>query len=169
MNKMNISIILGDITKQQTKAIVNAANSSLLGGGGVDGAIHRAAGKELVQECYELHGCKEGNAKITKGYNLKAEYIIHAVGPYWSGGQNNEAQKLLNCYEACLNLCVQHHIKSISFPCISTGIFNFPQVKAANIAVQAVLDFPHEIEVVFCCFLESDYQIYKNILESYNE
>lgn len=165
MNKNCISLILGDITKQETIAIVNAANSSLLGGGGVDGAIHRAAGRELVEECYRLHGCKEGKAKITSGYNLKADYIIHAVGPYWSGGNNNEEKTLVSCYKESLDLCITHNIPSVAFPCISTGIFNFPQDIAAHIAIETILSFPHEIEVVFCCFLQSDYELYKDILK----
>lgn len=160
MNKSNIIIIKNDITQQKTDAIVNAANSSLLGGSGVDGAIHKAAGKALMQECMTLRGCKTGKAKITKGYNLPAKNIIHAVGPFWSGGNNNEEDLLYSCYKESLKLAVENNIKSLSFPCISTGVYNFPPDQAAKIAIQAVLDFPHELEIIFCCFLQSDYDLY---------
>lgn len=165
MNKSNIIIIKDDITKQKTEAIVNAANSSLLGGSGVDGAIHKAAGKELMQECMTLRGCKTGKAKITKGYNLSAKNIIHAVGPFWSGGNNNERDLLYSCYKESLSLAVKNNIRSIAFPCISTGVYHFPQDEAAKIAIQSVLDFPQDLEIIFCCFLESDYDLYNLIIK----
>jgi O-acetyl-ADP-ribose deacetylase (regulator of RNase III) len=154
----------GDITKQNTDAIVNAANKSLLGGGGVDGAIHRAAGKDLLEECRNLGGCNTGEVKITKGYNLNAKYIIHTVGPVWYGGDNNEEEKLAECYRNSLQLAVKNKIKSIAFPAISTGIYRFPIEKAVRIAVKEVKNFLEKnssIEkVVFVCFDEFTYALY---------
>jgi O-acetyl-ADP-ribose deacetylase (regulator of RNase III) len=154
----------GDITKQNTDAIVNAANKSLLGGGGVDGAIHRAAGKDLLEECRNLGGCNTGEAKITKGYNLNANYVIHTVGPVWYGGDNNEEEKLAECYRNSLQLAVKNKIKSIAFPAISTGIYRFPIEKAVRIAVKEVKNFLEKnssIEkVVFVCFDEFTYALY---------
>ena len=165
-----VTIIKGDITKQRTQAIVNAANSSLLGGGGVDGAIHRAAGPGLLQECRTLNGCPTGDAKITKGYQLPADYVIHTVGPVWHGGKHNEDLLLANCYQNSLKLATEHHIKSISFPAISTGVYHFPLERATRIAMNQTKTYldNHEIpeNVVFVCFSDSDYQLYNRI---YNE
>jgi O-acetyl-ADP-ribose deacetylase len=165
-----ISIIVGDITKQTTEAIVNAANTSLLGGGGVDGAIHRAAGKELLEECRALNGCSTGEAKITKGYNLPAKYVIHTVGPVWNGGKYNEEVKLSNCYKNSLALVLKHKIKTISFPSISTGVYHFPIEKASRIALKEITNFlknHNEIEqVIIVCFEINTYNEYiKNTKE----
>ncbi|MBD5137313.1 MAG: O-acetyl-ADP-ribose deacetylase [Lachnospiraceae bacterium] len=142
-----IKTIRGDITKvQDVQAIVNAANSSLLGGGGVDGAIHRAAGPELLFECRLLGGCKTGQAKITKAYNLPCDFVIHTVGPVWNGGKNSEEEQLANCYYNSLQLAVDNGIRTIAFPSIATGIYRFPVELAANIAVRTVLNFIKENE-----------------------
>jgi len=159
-----ISIITGDITKQETDAIVNAANTSLLGGGGVDGAIHRAAGKQLLEECRTLNGCETGGAKITKGYNLKAKYVIHTVGPVWNGGKYNEREKLASCYRNSLALAEEYKIKSIAFPSVSTGIYRFPVEEACRIALKEIKSFLKNnitIEkVVIVCFDEKTYEEY---------
>lgn len=166
-----IKAIRGDITKlTEVSAIVNAANSSLLGGGGVDGAIHRAAGKGLLAECRELHGCKTGNAKITKGYNLPCEYVIHTVGPVWNGGTCRESELLKSCYEKSMQLAYDHHIRSIAFPAISTGIYRYPKKEAATIAVDTVRAFmdghKDEIDlVIFVLFDEESLEIYRELLE----
>jgi O-acetyl-ADP-ribose deacetylase len=166
-----IEIVQGDITRQETDAIVNAANKTLLGGGGVDGAIHRAAGRELYEECKTLNGCETGEAKITKGYNLKAKYVIHTVGPVWNGGKYNEEAKLKNCYENSLRLAVENNINSISFPAISTGVYRFPADKAVEIAVKTVinfLEFNSSIEkVVFVCFDGGMFDLYVKETEKY--
>lgn len=158
----------GDITTFKVDAIVNAANSSLLGGGGVDGAIHRAAGPDLLKECRTLNGCPTGQAKITKGYKLNAKFVIHTVGPVWRGGSNNEDELLANCYKNSLNLAEENNIKTIAFPSISTGVYSFPFERACKIAIKTVKEFLENntsIEkVIFVCFSESDFEVYKNKL-----
>lgn len=163
---MKMKAILGDITKLSVDAIVNAANSSLLGGGGVDGAIHRAAGPDLIHECRLLHGCKTGEAKITAGYRLPAKHVIHTVGPVWNGGSKREAELLARCYRRSLELAVEHSLESIAFPAISTGIYAYPIAEATAIAVRTVGDFVkvHPLEVIFCCFSGKDLAIYQSEL-----
>ena len=153
-----LQTVLGDITKQSVDAIVNAANCSLLGGGGVDGAIHRAAGPELLAECRTLHGCETGRAKITKGYRLPAKHVIHTPGPVWHGGNKGEAELLTSCYRSCLELASENGCKTVDFPSISTGVYHFPLDKAAAIASKTIkeyLDAHPEIERVrMVCFDE---------------
>jgi O-acetyl-ADP-ribose deacetylase len=160
-----IEIVDGDITQQQVDAIVNAANNSLLGGGGVDGAIHRAAGPELLAECQALHGCPTGAAKLTKGYKLPAKYVIHTVGPVWHGGDSHEEQMLENCYRNSLQVALQHGIKTIAFPSISTGVYGFPIERAARIALRTVKAFLEKEaglqRIIFVCFGNRDFQLYQ--------
>jgi O-acetyl-ADP-ribose deacetylase (regulator of RNase III) len=164
-----IGLTQGDITKLTVDAIVNAANKSLLGGGGVDGAIHRAAGPQLLAECRTLGGCPTGQAKITGGYRLPAKHVIHTVGPVYEDGQSSEADLLRSCYVESLKLAQQHELASIALPCISTGVFGYPQDQACRIAVQTVRDWIAGNEapqqVIFCCFLPSDLELYRRELE----
>jgi len=164
-----ILVVQGDITHQGVDAIVNAANNSLLGGAGVDGAIHSAAGPELLTECRTLNGCATGDAKITKGYKLPAKWIIHTPGPVWQGGNKQEDQLLVQCYLRCLELAAEKQLKTIAFPAISTGVYGFPKERATRIAVTTVKDFLQQNnsinQVVFVCFSLPDYQIYQKIVK----
>jgi len=164
-----ITLVQGDITKQQVDAIVNAANERLLGGGGVDGAIHRAAGPELLAECRTLGGCPTGEARITKGYRLPARYVIHTVGPVWRGGDRGEPELLASCYRSSLQLAVEHGAQSVAFPSISTGVYGYPIDQAAPIAIQTVQEFladgPAIDEVRFVCFSPEDYSVYQQELQ----
>lgn len=160
---------LGDITRLNVDAIVNAANTSLLGGGGVDGAIHRAAGPELLAACRPLHGCMTGDAKATPGFRLPAKWVFHAVGPVWNGGNHGEDDLLAGCYRRSLELAAQHSVKSIAFPAISTGIYRFPPERAARIAVATVKAHLAESgveRVTFVCFNEETFRIYEELLEN---
>lgn len=165
----DVNLVLGDITKLSTDAIVNAANKSLLGGGGVDGAIHRAAGHRLFSECKKLNGCPTGEARITKGYNLPAKHVIHTVGPIWKGGSSNEDTLLRNCYISSLELATQHRCQSIAFPAISCGAYGFPFARATEIAIDAALSFKAEhqsdIQVQFCCFTQNDLEYYRSAMQ----
>ncbi len=167
--KAKIELYKGDITKLAVDAIVNAANNSLLGGGGVDGAIHRAAGPELLEYNRKLGGCETGQAKITPGFKLPAKFIIHTVGPVWRGGNQNEENLLASCYRSSLKLAVENKIKTIAFPAISTGVYAFPLERATRIAVKTVSDFPGKdssIEkVIFVCFDDKTFETYKKTLE----
>jgi len=164
-----IELVLGDITKQKVDAIVNAANTTLLGGGGVDGAIHRAAGPELLEECRKLGGCPTGQARITKGNRLPAKFVIHTVGPVWQGGSSGEDELLQNCYRNSLKLAEQNGVKTIAFPSISTGAYRFPIERAGGLAVATVRESLTEMRgierVVFVCFSQADYQVYREILD----
>jgi O-acetyl-ADP-ribose deacetylase len=167
MNRLEI--IKGDITQLAVDAIVNAANRSLLGGGGVDGAIHRAAGPELVVECRQLGGCPTGEARITKGYRLPARWVIHTVGPIWQGGAHNEVQLLAQCYQSCFALTEQYGIRTIAFPAISAGAYGYPAKPAARIALHEINDFLAKIstveKVMVVCFEERIYRAYQEAME----
>lgn len=162
-------IVVGDITASHAEAIVNAANTTLLGGGGVDGAIHRAAGADLLKECRLLGGCETGQAKLTGGYRLNAQYILHTPGPIWQGGNAGEAAALRSCYRSCLTLAAEHHIRTVDFCSLSTGIYGYPPAQAATVALRAIMDFlaesplPEQVRMV--CHTESTAQIYR---QTYN-
>ena len=175
-NGVTLSVIQADITTLNIDTIVNAANSSLLGGGGVDGAIHRAAGRELLAYCRTLNGCQTGEAKISPAFKLPCQYVIHTVGPVWHGGNQHEPELLANCYRNSLDLAVKHNLTSIAFPAISTGVYGYPLDKATNIAIDTVQNYVLNAqkqatnfsirEVIFCCFSASDAAVYKQVLES---
>jgi O-acetyl-ADP-ribose deacetylase (regulator of RNase III) len=168
-----IKVIQGDITKQQVDAVVNAANSSLMGGGGVDGAIHRAGGKQILDDCIDIINrqgrCKVGEAVITTGGKLPARYVIHTVGPVWNGGSKHEPELLANCYTNSLQLAVEKNIKSLAFPNISTGIYHYPKAEAAEVALNAVVDFLKTNdslqEVIFVCFDTGNFELYAEALK----
>lgn len=168
-----LEIITGDITEQDVDAIVNAANCSLLGGGGVDGAIHRAAGPELLAECRTLHGCETGKAKITKGYRLKARYVIHTPGPVWHGGGHGEEALLASCYRSCMALAAENSCKTVDFPSISTGVYHFPLEKASKIAVDTITacleEYPAIERVRMVCFNQHTQRFYQAALEARGE
>ncbi len=165
-----MKVILDDITTLHVDAIVNAAKNSLLGGGGVDGIIHRVAGPDLLKECRTLHGCDTGDAKITKGYNLTAKHVIHTVGPNYFSADESEIHTmpilLASCYQKSIEVALANHLKSIAFPCISTGIYGYPQEEAAKIAINTCKAYEDKIDIIFCCYQEKDYSIYQNLLNT---
>ena len=165
---IKIEVIQGDITKLKVDAIVNAANCSLLGGGGVDGAIHRAAGPELLQACIPLNGCETGKAKITSGFKLPAKFVIHTPGPVYQDGQHGEPALLESCYKSCLNLAEENNCETVAFPAISCGVYGYPWEAATEIAVKTVRDFPAQKvkKVIFCCFGEEMEKLYRETVGS---
>ena len=166
-SRINISVERSDITTLAVDVIVNAANRSLLGGGGVDGSIHRAAGPELLAACKELNGCETGQAKITRGFKLPSKFVIHTVGPVWTGGEKNEASLLSSCYTRSLSLACDHELATIAFPAISTGAYGYPLMKATQIAVESVTNWQsvYPKNVIFCCFDNQTLNIYEEILQ----
>ncbi|MCK4707959.1 MAG: O-acetyl-ADP-ribose deacetylase [Gammaproteobacteria bacterium] len=158
--------LCADITTLKIDAIVNAANNSLLGGGGVDGAIHQAAGPELLRFCHQLNGCETGDAKITPGFYLPAKWVIHTVGPVWHGGNDNEASLLESCYRRSLELARQYEVKTIAFPSISTGVYAYPKQQAAEIAIRIMREYEDDFEqIIACCFNKNDLETYQSLLK----
>jgi O-acetyl-ADP-ribose deacetylase (regulator of RNase III) len=170
IGKALLEVIVADITTLSVDAIVNAANTSLLGGGGVDGAIHRAAGPDLLAECRTLNGCETGDAKITRGYRLPARHVIHTVGPVWQGGDDGEEELLASCYRRSIELCRAHELTSLAFPAISTGVYRFPADRAARIAMVTTVDalpgMPALSRVIFCCFSQDSARLHEQAMTS---